>query len=109
MATFVIVSDDIDVFSSQDAAEKDIEAHEVRSGSLRLFDLEGHPFKAVIRRHGLAEVVRLERDYSQPDDPSEVKRLLATFLSVREETPLDTYEALPIDELNRRALRHATD
>lgn len=104
----VVVSDDVDVFRNPTAAERYIEPPEVRSGALRVFDFEGRPYKATVQHRKMLEIVRLEPDPAESENPEFARQLLIRFLAPRERLSVETYEPLSLDEIGRRALTHAT-
>ena len=84
-----------------------LEAVDVRKGRLRIYDREGRPVRALIRKKLLAEVVELE-DTSDPPRADELRHVLLRFLDAAEHSPKATLEALPLSELVDRAVQHKT-
>jgi hypothetical protein len=104
----LVIDDDIDVFETVIAAEKCLEAADVRRGRMLIYDRDGRLVRPVITRRLLAEVVRLEEHESPEVDMSRVRGALVRFLEGREPALERKYEELSIDQLFDRALQYKT-
>jgi len=103
----VVVSDDVDVFETVSDAARNLEAVDVRKGKLRIYDRDGRPIRALIRKRLLAEVVELEESNDLPR-VDELRDVLIRFLGVSEQTPKSTLEAFSLNELLDRAMKYRT-
>jgi hypothetical protein len=104
----VVADDDVDIFQTVSEAERHLEPVDVRKGKIRIYDREGRPIRALIRKRLLAEVVELEETSDAPR-ADELRQVLLRFLeSADEGTPIETLEALSLNQLVDRAVRHKT-
>lgn len=67
-APIVVVSDDVDLSTSVEAAEAYLEPPEVRAAGLTVLDATGRHLRAVVVKRWLAEGVRIEADPGGGDD-----------------------------------------
>jgi hypothetical protein len=103
----VVVSDDVDLFSSVRDAERYLEAPEVRTG-VRVLDATGKPLRAVIIKRFLAEVVRLEEDPNAAANIQELRTGLLRLIGGRGRIAEESLADLPLDELIAQAQKYLT-
>jgi hypothetical protein len=103
----IVAYDDVDIFETLSDAERSLEAEDVKMGGMSIWDRDGQPIRAVIKKRFLAEVVKLEVLPGLPS-VSELRNTLASFLARVEQVPTKQFEDLPLDQLVDHALQYKT-
>ena len=103
----LVISDDVDLFESVRAAERYLEAHEVRTG-VRILDAAGRVLRAVVDRRVLADVVAIQEDPEALVDLSALRAGLIRLVAGRGRVPAESLTHLPLEELLIRANEHIT-
>lgn len=102
----LVIDDDVDIFETIEAAERNIEPADVRQGRLVIYDKEGRIVRPLIVKRLLAEVVEFDRTASTESNVDAVRSGLVRFLRTRESAGEPDYEGLPLDALFARALKY---
>jgi hypothetical protein len=103
----LVISDDVDLFESVRAAERYLEAPEIRTG-VTVLDAAGRLLRAVVVRKLLAEVVVLEEDPEAPINVAALRAGLTRLVVGRGRLPAESVAHLPLEQLIMRASQHIT-